>query len=166
MKKLHQGELNKNSYQHNMKRIIFRFWMVNVLLGIILSILYRVVIVDLKSTDTSFLEGIFNIIDLILNLSFSAMYLVIIAFSSLSFFLNQIDRIRNSNFFSFLSFSGIPFLCVVFLAVTVSVDIYRYHVTLVPLKILLIFSIIYLLCTVIEFLVFRRIVKKQSMVIE
>jgi len=88
------------------------------------------------------------------------LYVVAICISTLLFFLNQIEKIRNSYFLSLLTFSGIPFLCVVFLAVAILVDIYQYSVTLIPLKMLLYFSIIYLLCTVVEFLVFRKKLRK------
>lgn len=143
-----------------MKKIIFRFSLFNLLLCVILFILYRIVISGLESAGTTLFDSFLSIIDLFLSLGFSMLYVVAICVSTLLFFLNQIEKIRNSYFLSLLTFSGIPFLCVVFLAVTVLVDIYQYSVTLIPLKILLYFSIIYLLCTVVEFLVFRKKLRK------
>jgi len=143
-----------------MKKIIFRFSLFNLLLCVILFILYRIVISGLEPTGTTLFDSFLSIMDLFLSLGFSMLYVVAICISTLLFFLNQIEKIRNSYFLSLLTFSGIPFLCVVFLAVAILVDIYQYSVTLIPLKMLLYFSIIYLLCTVVEFLVFRKKLRK------
>lgn len=143
-----------------MKKIIFRFSLFNLLLCVILFILYRIVISGLEPAGTTLFDSFLSIMDLFLSLGFSMLYVVAICVSTLLFFLNQIEKIRSSYFLSLLTFSGIPFLCVIFLAVTVLADIYQYNVTLIPLKILLYFSIIYLLCTVVEFLVFRKKLRK------
>ncbi|MCS4224511.1 magnesium-transporting ATPase (P-type) [Sphingobacterium sp. BIGb0165] len=143
-----------------MKKIIFRFSLFNLLLCILLFILYRIVISRLEPAGATLFDSFLSIMDLFLSLGFSMLYVVVICVSTPLFFLNQIEKIRNSYFLSLLTFSGIPFLCVVFLAVTVLVDIYQYSVTLIPLKILLCFSIIYLLCTIVEFLVFRKKLRK------
>ena len=142
-----------------MKKTIFRFWLINVLISIILAILYRIFINEYKPTDTTLFEKFFNILDLMINLGLSAIYLVAIVFSSLSFFLNQIEKIRNNYLLSFLTFSGIPFFCVIFLLVNLMIDFYQYHLILLPIKTLLFFSIAYLLCTVGEFLIFRKKIK-------
>jgi hypothetical protein len=143
-----------------MKKIIFRFSLFNLLLCVILFIFYRIVISGLEPAGTTLFDSFLSIMDLFISLGFSMLYVVVICVSTLLFFLNQIEKIRNSYFLSLLTFSGIPFLCVVFLAVTVLGDIYQYSVTLIPLKILLCFSVIYLLCTVVEFLVFRKKLRK------
>ena len=142
-----------------MRRILFKFWVVNLLLSIALFILYRIVIAGLQPVDATILGRFLNIMDILLNLGFSIIYLVVMVSSSLSIFLNQIEKIKNSYFMSFLTFSGVPLGCVVFLAVNVSMDIYRYDFTPAPVKTLLCFSIFYLVCSVIEFLMFRKKVK-------
>lgn len=142
-----------------MRKILFRFWLVNLLLSIVLFMLYRIVIAELQQANTTLFERFFNIMDVLLNLGFSMIYLVVMVSSSFSVFLNHIEKIKNSYFMSFLTFSGIPFFCVVFLAVNVSMDIYQYNFTPAPVKILLCFSIVYLVCSVIEFLMFRKKVK-------
>jgi len=86
-------------------------------------------------------------------------YLVIMVIGSFSVFLNQIEKVKNRYFLSFLTFSGIPLVCVVFLAVNILIDIYQYNVTIAPLKTPLCFSIIYLICSILEFLIFRKKVK-------
>ncbi|MDR6784522.1 small-conductance mechanosensitive channel [Pedobacter africanus] len=142
-----------------MRKTVFRFWLVNLLLIIVLFMLYRVVIAELQPADTTLLERFFNIMDILLNLGFSLIYLVVMVAGSFSVFLNLIEKIRHSYFLSFLTFSGIPLFCVVFLAVNVSIDIYRYNLAPAPLITLLCFSITYLVCAVITFLIFRKKVK-------
>lgn len=140
-----------------MKKITLRFWLVNLLISILLYFAYRIAISETKETGTTLLEKIFHILDILLNLGLSIIYLIVMTFSALTFFLNLIEKIRNNYFLSFLTFSGIPFICIVFLAVNVAVDIYRYNQSV--LTKLLFFSVIYLSCTMIEFLIFRRKVK-------
>jgi hypothetical protein len=139
-----------------MRKIVFTFWLINLLPGIVLFILYRVVIAELQPVDTTLLERFFNIMDILLNLGFSMIYLAVMVSGSFSVFLNLIEKIKNSYLLSFLTFSGIPLVCVVFLAVNVSMDIYQYDFTPGPLKTLLCFSTIYLVCSVIAFLMFRK----------
>jgi len=142
-----------------MRRILFRFWVVNLLLIIVLFMLYRIVIAELQPADATILGRFFNFMDILLNLGFSMIYLVVMVSGSFSVFLNQIEKIKNSYLMSFLTFSGIPLSCVVFLAINVSMDIYQYDFTPTPVKTLLCFSIFYLVCSVIEFLMFRKKVK-------
>lgn len=142
-----------------MRKIVFRFWVVNLLLSIVLFILYRIVIAELQPADSTFLERFFNMMDILLNLGFSMIYLVVMVIGSFSVFLNQIEKVKNSYFLSSLTFSGIPFFCVVFLAVNILMDIYHYNVTTAPLITPLCFSIIYLVCSILAFLMFRKIVK-------
>ncbi len=130
------------------------------LISITLSVLYRIVINNLNSADNTLFERFISILSILINLGLSTVYLVVIVFSSLSFFLNQIEKIRYNYFLSFLTFSGIPFFCVLVLGSEVLIDYYRYDIVLPPLRLLLFFSIVYLLCTVVEFLVFRKKVEK------
>ena len=143
-----------------MKNTIFQFWLVNILISITLSVLYRIVINDLNTADNTHFERFISILNILINLGLSTVYLVIIVFSSLSFFLNQIEKIRYNYFLSFLTFSGIPFFCVLVLGGQLLINYYRYDIVLPPLRLLLLFSIVYLLCTVVEFLVFRKKVEK------
>lgn len=143
-----------------MGKIVFRFWLVNLLLGMVLFMLYRIVIAGLQPADTTLLERFFNIMEILLNLGFSMIYLAVMISGSFSVFLNQIEKVRRNYFLSFFTFSGIPLFCVVFLVVSVSMDIYQYDLTPTPLKTLLCFSIIYLVYSVIAFLMFRKNAKK------
>ncbi|RKO71994.1 hypothetical protein D7322_07755 [Sphingobacterium puteale] len=143
-----------------MKKTIFQFWLVNILISITLSVLYRMVISDLNSADNTLFERFISILNILINLGLSTVYLVAIVFSSLSLFLNQIEKIRYNYFLSFLTFSGIPFICVLVLGAEVLIDYYRYDIVLPPLRLLLLFSIVYLICTFVEFLLFRKKVEK------
>ncbi|STC98015.1 Uncharacterised protein [Elizabethkingia anophelis] len=140
-----------------MKKIILNFWLVNLLISILLFFLYKIVMMETKQTDATFLGNILYIIDILLNLGFSLIYLAVMVLGSLPFFLNLIEKIRNNSFLSFLAFSGIPIFCVIYLMANVSIDLYQYKESL--LIRLISFSIMYLLCTCVEFLMFRKKIK-------
>lgn len=137
-----------------MKKIILNFWLINLLISILLFILYRVTAMEAKQAHETLLETVLYMIDIVLNLGFSMIYLAVMVFSSLTFFLNLAEKIRNNYFFSFLTFSGIPIFCVIYLMANVSIDLYQYKESL--LIRLISFSIMYLLCTCVEFLMFRK----------
>ncbi|HAE66189.1 MAG TPA: hypothetical protein DCG77_02995 [Sphingobacterium sp.] len=145
-----------------MGKIIFRFWLVNVLISVALFILYRLVIAETDTAATGFLETIIVILDIIVNLGFSTIYLFAVILCSLLFFLNHIEKIRRNKGLSFLTFSGIPAVCLILLIIYILVGFYKYHMVLDPLKMLLLFSVIYLASTILEFILFRKIIKKQQ----
>ncbi|WP_286844227.1 MULTISPECIES: hypothetical protein [Sphingobacterium] len=145
-----------------MGKIIFRFWLVNVLISVALFVLYRLVIAETDTAATGFLETIIVILDIIVNLGFSTIYLFAVILCSLLFFLNHIEKIRLNKGLSFLTFSGIPAVCLILLIIYILVGFYKYHMVLDPLKMLLLFSVIYLASTILEFILFRKIIKKQQ----
>lgn len=140
-----------------MKKIIFKFWLVNLLISILLFFLYKIVMMETKQTDATFLGNILYIIDILLNLGFSLIYLAVMVLGSLSFFLNLIEKIRNNSFLSFLAFSGITLICVIYLGTNVLIEIYQYNYSFIIRP--LVFLIVYLLCTGVEFLIFRKKIK-------
>jgi uncharacterized membrane protein len=81
---------------------------------------------------------------------------------SLLFFLNHIEKIRRNKVLSFLTFAGAPAVCLALLIIYILVGVYKYHMVLDPLKMLLLFSVIYLACTILEFVLFRKIIEKQQ----
>jgi hypothetical protein len=149
-----------------MGKIIFRFWLVNVLLSVALFILYRLVIAETNTAATGFLETIIVFLDIIANLGFSTIYLFAVILCSLLFFLNHIEKIRRNKVLSFLTFSGTPAVCLALLIIYILVGVYKYHMVLDPLKMLLLFSVIYLACTILEFVLFRKIIEKQQAVVK
>lgn len=143
-----------------MKKRICKFWLANLLVSIVLYFLYRIVIIGTKPIDTTFFGKILSIIDILASLSSAMIYFVVMVLGSLSFFLNLTEKVKNNYFLSLLTFSGIPFVCVVFLAANASMAISQYSIIPAPLKTLLLFSILYLLCTMVEFLLFRKNIRK------
>ncbi|WP_333863763.1 hypothetical protein [Sphingobacterium sp.] len=145
-----------------MRNIIFRFWLVNILLSVLLFTVYRLIIAQTDTESTGFLETIIVILDIVVNLGFSAVYLAAMVLCSLVLFLNHIEKVRNNKVLSLLTFSGIPAICLLLVSVYILVGMYKYNMILDPLKMLLIFSIIYVSCTILEFVVFSKIIEKQS----
>ncbi len=145
-----------------MGRIVIKFWLINILISVLLFILYRLVISETNTDSTGFLESIIVILDIIVNLGFSTIYLFAMTLCSLLFFLNHIEKIRSNKVLSFLTFSGIPALCLISLIVYILVGVYKYHMILEPLKILFIFSAIYLASTLLEFIIFRKVIGKRQ----
>lgn len=140
-----------------MKKITFKYWLTNILISIVLFIAYRVVIAGSNESDTGFLGSIFQILDAFLNVTYSFVYLLAIAFCSLTIFLNLIDRIRNNNFLSLLTFVGLPFCCVIFIAVVWISD--GLHV-ISSANNLLVFSAVYLLFCILQYSFFRKRMEK------
>jgi len=145
-----------------MGKIIFRFWFVNVLISVALFILYRLVIAETNTAATGFLETIIVILDIVVNLGFSTIYLFVVILCSLLFFLNHIEKIRQNKVLSFLTFWGIPAVCLVLLIIYILAGVYKYNMVLDPLKMLLLFSVVYLDSTGLEFVLFRKIIEKQQ----
>nr|WP_305049725.1 hypothetical protein [Elizabethkingia bruuniana] len=84
-----------------MKKIILKFWLINLLISILLFILYRITVMETKQAGETWLDTILYMMDILLSLGFSMIYLVVMVFSSLTFFLNLVEKIRNNYFLSF-----------------------------------------------------------------
>ncbi len=143
-----------------MKRIIFKFWLINILMSIALFVTYRIVIEKTNHADENFLEWVLQILDILLNLAYSMIYLIAMVFCSFTLLLNLIDKIRNNLYLSLLTFLGVPIFCVIFIIITILTDNLLYNNTVTVFRNLLIFSIIYLFLTTLEFLIFRKRIKK------
>lgn len=141
-----------------MKRIIFKFWLINILISIALFVTYRIVIAETDHADENFLKWFLQILDILLNLAYSVVYLIAMAFCSFAIFLNLIDKIRNNLYLSILTFLGIPIFCVAFIIIAILVDSLLYQVT--AFRNLLIFSTIYFFFATFEFLRFRKRMRK------
>lgn len=137
-----------------MKKIIFKFWISNVIVSILLFIAYRILIAKTESSDAGFLETILHILDILLNLALSTVYLAGMILCSLPLLLNLIKSIRSKYLFSLLSFLGLPLLCVVFITIIFITDFQPYKES--GLANIVIFPITYLFLTIIQFLLFRK----------
>ena len=145
--------------QTKMNRLIVKFWAINFLISIALFVVYRIAIAETKPIDGSWYGKFLFIVDVALGVYSSFIYLVVILLSSLAFFLNLIKGVRENNFLSFLTFSGIPLAGVVYLIPSVSIDFYSRESFM---RTLVLFSVAYLLITSIEFFFFQRRVKNLN----
>ncbi|TCO22602.1 hypothetical protein EV200_106245 [Pedobacter psychrotolerans] len=129
-------------------------------MSIALFVTFRIVIAETNHADGNFLESVLQILDILLNLAYSFIYLIAMAFCSFALFLNLINKIRNNLYLSLLTFLGIPLFCVIFIIITILTDSLLYNNTVTIFRNILIFSIIYLFFTTLEFLIFRRRINK------
>lgn len=142
-----------------MKRIIFKFWLTNILISIALFVIYRIVIAETNHNDGNFFEMVLQILDISLNLVYSFVYLIGMVICSCALFLNLIDKIRNNIYLSLLTFVGIPLFCAIFITINMLSDSILYNKTVTLFRNLVIFSIIYLFFSTFEFLLFRKRIK-------
>lgn len=143
-----------------MKAIIFKFFFINILLSIALFIAYRIVISETNQADENFFKWVVQVLDILLNLAYSIVYIIALLCCSCAILLNLITKISNNYYLSLLTFIGLPFLCVVFLAIDILANGLLYGNTITVFRNLLIFSIIYLLVATVEFFFFRRRINK------
>lgn len=154
----------KSSYKKKVKKTIFTFWLLNIPMSVVLYVIYRMVIADTDYVEGNFLENVLQILDITLNLAYSFAFVLAILFCSLTIFLNTIDKIRNKFYLSLLTFIGIPSFCVVFLSIAILTDIRLYSFS--SIGNLLNFSMIYLIFTMLEFLMFRRKIDRLMLRLE
>ncbi len=141
-----------------MKKIILKFWIINLLLSIILFYAYAFIIKETESNDCTWVENFFTILLILLEFYFKLVFLSAMVVCSITYFLNLIDKIRINYFYSFLTFFGLPLICVVFLLVNLLIAIYSNNESI--LKPILLLSIVYLIIATIEFLLFRKNITK------
>jgi hypothetical protein len=144
-----------------MKKIIFKFWISNFLISIALFVIYRIVIAETKHAGGNFFEIVLQILDILLNIAYSFIYLIAIVFCSFIRFLNLIENIRTKSYLSLLTFIGIPSFCVIFIIVKIFIHNDLHTATFIIN--LLFFSVVYLFITAIEFLLFRKKIKKLKL---
>ena len=141
-----------------MKKIVLRFWGINLLISILLFVIYRIVISQTKTVDGDFLQTVLQFLDILLNLAYSVVYLIAMIFSSCAIFLNLIDKIRTNFYLSILTFLAIPLFCVTFIVGNVLINNLLHDISI--FRNLMIFSIIYLFLNSLEFILFRKKIKK------
>lgn len=137
-----------------MKRIILKYWTIELLTGFVLYVAYRITIMDTTAADDGLLATIADILDIVLNLAFSLLYLAAILLCSFTVFLNFLRRIRENYLLSWLSFSGAPILLIAFLIISLLIN--SHHFTGSVMTNLLIFSLLYTCITTILFIQFRK----------
>ncbi|MDQ8141857.1 hypothetical protein [Chryseobacterium sp. CFS15] len=142
-----------------MKKIVFRFWGINLLISILLFFVYRISISQTATSDGNSFEQWMQIVEILLNLGFSLIYLIGMTISSLAVLLNLVEKIRNNIYLSLLTFLGLPSICVVIIIIKLVIDMSFNDFAL--LRTFTIFSILYLFLTTIEFLLFRKRINKE-----
>jgi hypothetical protein len=139
------------------KRLIVKLWTIDVLLAVLTYIAYRIAIMHTTATGDGFSATILYILDILLNLGFSLLYLAAMVVCSFTIFLTFSKKIRNSYFLSWLSFSGAPILLVL---INLLMDSHLYNGG-VTTK-LMIFSLLYISSSTVLFLKFREIIVKTK----
>ena len=114
-----------------------------------------------KSNYGNFLENVLDIIEVVLNLAYSAVYLIGMILFSLPIFLNLIDSIRNNYFYSLLAFLGAPLVVVIYFLIIILID--NLYENVDPMTTFVSFSIIYLLFSTVSFLYFRKTLTKYKL---
>ena len=137
-----------------MKKIIFKFWIANILVGIALFFSYRIYINESTSEGPNLFEKFVAILDILLNVWFSIAYIFLMFVCSLLFFLNLIDRVRNNFYLSLLTFIGLPSVFVICLIIRVMLDYYAYDDSV--LTAFSLFSVVYVFFSAVQFLIFRK----------
>lgn len=144
-----------------MKKLIFKFWIFNLLLSLSLYIGFRIVISNTETEETNTFEFILYIMKFFLDLYVIGLFSLVMIVCSATYFLNLNDRIRNNTFFSFLTFLGIPIAIVLFYIIQFTKDFQTDGFKgLLLLDNYFIVSFIYIFLATILFLVFRRKMSK------
>ncbi|WP_228463095.1 hypothetical protein, partial [Flavobacterium psychrophilum] len=140
------------------KKIIFKSWIINLVISISLFIIYRLIIAETNYLEsTSMFENFLFFIDVLLNIWVSILSLIAMFFCSLFFFLNLVVNIRNNYYLSSLSFLGIPTIWIVYLIVINIYTGFGFYRTI------LVLSMIYLFLTAVQFLKFRKKIKSYAL---
>ncbi|EKT4549266.1 hypothetical protein JE952_000877 [Flavobacterium psychrophilum] len=141
-----------------MKKIIFKSWIINLVISISLFVIYRLIIAETNYLEsTSMFENFLFFIDVLLNIWVSILSLIAMFFCSLFFFLNLVVNIRNNYYLSSLSFLGIPTIWIVYLIVINIYTGFGFYRTI------LVLSMIYLFLTAVQFLKFRKKIKSYAL---
>ncbi|EMY3482620.1 hypothetical protein AAIP36_000836 [Flavobacterium psychrophilum] len=141
-----------------MKKIIFKSWIINLVISISLFIIYRLIIAETNYLESmSMFENFLFFIDVLLNIWVSILSLIAMFFCSLFFFLNLVVNIRNNYYLSSLSFLGIPTIWIVYLIVINIYTGFGFYRTI------LVLSMIYLFLTAVQFLKFRKKIKSYAL---
>ena len=145
-----------------MMNMLFRFWIFNVFLLILLFFGYRMAISETDPHGPTAIDKVMDIFELLLNIGFSLVYVIGLLLSSLTIFLNCIAAVRNSPFYSFLSFLAIQIISLIYTMVVLQFSFSSNRI----LMTFVIFSAAYILITGLQFLRFRTAVRKLVVVKE
>lgn len=140
-----------------MKKVIFKFWLLNILAGVVLFLCYRIAISERRQSEKGFLETVIYILEIFSNFGFSIVFLIGTILCASLFFLNCWKGIRDNYYLSLLTFLAIPSVFTTFILIDTMMDFSKYNRSLFGT--LLIFLVAYLIFTAIQFLLFRKKIK-------
>ncbi|KQS91933.1 hypothetical protein [Chryseobacterium sp. Leaf394] len=136
-----------------MGKLLLKYWIINVLFSLSLFILYRLLISEKNYPDSNGLDFLFNILDILVNLGFSLIFLILLPVCSLTFFLNLTVKIRKQFYLSLLTFTAIPAGVLIYV-LTAFMDTSVSGTSLLTTASIL--TMVYLIFTSIQFRVFRK----------
>ena len=142
-----------------MKKITFRFWLFNILIGFVLYLIYRLAFMGgASSKNGNFIDNVLDILEVVLNLAYASVYLMGMILCSLLIFLNLIESVRTNYVYSLLTFLGMPLTCVIYVLINISSE--NLYENFDPMTTFASFSIIYVLVLTLSFLYFRKTLRK------
>lgn len=136
-----------------MKKTLFKYWLANFSMGLLLYVIYRIIISESEPAGESEFKKFMFILEILVSLGFSLLYLAAVLVSSLTLLLNLFANIRNNFYASLLTFLGVPLVCIVYLSF---VHLQIQNDSNSPLLTLLILSGVYFVGTGLQFLMFRK----------
>ena len=136
-----------------MKKLILKYWSINFLFSLTLFVIYRLLIAGKDYEDGDWLDFILNMMDILLNLGFSLIFLVVLPICSLTFFLNLIKKVTRHYYLSLLSFVAGAVVVATYVLIAF-VDLYASESTIFMTSLIL--SIVYLIFNYFQFRLFRK----------
>jgi len=137
-----------------MGKKIFKYWLVNFLMSLVLFLAYRIVISQTETKDGSWFDTFLQFLDIFINLGFSLIYLGAMIICSFFIFLNLYQNIRNNFYYSLFSFVGLASVFTGYWLIDVMTDDLGFNQN--PLRTFIIFCLIYVCFCCIQFLIFRK----------
>ena len=140
-----------------MGKKLIKYWLVNFLMSLVLFLAYRIVISQSETTDDDWFAWLLDFLEIFLNIGFSLIYLGAMIICSFFIFLNLYQNIRNNFYYSLFSFVGLASIFTGYWLVIIMTDDLRFDEN--PLITFLIFCLIYVCFSAIQFLIFRKQIK-------
>ena len=137
-----------------MGKKLFKYWLVNFLMSLVLFLAYRIVISQTETTDDNWFDSFLQFLDIFINLGFSLIYLGAMIICSFFIFLNLYQNIRNNFYYSLFSFVGLASVFTGYWLFIIMTDDLRFDEN--PLHTFIVFCLIYLGFCCIQFLIFRK----------
>lgn len=136
-----------------MRKLILKYWITNVLFSLTLFAVHRILIADKEYSKANWLDFLFSMTEIFVNLGLSLIFLVLFPVCSLTFFLNLMIRVRNQYYLSLLTFIIVPLAVSVYI-LTAFIDTFSSENSV--FETISILLLIYLTFNCIQFRMFRQ----------